>query len=250
MKRSVMEFDVLVDHDLERGKQSFAGNMDRSVLLMVDDSEHRKADRRKADLALQKSEERYRAFVEHSSEAVWCVDIEPPCSIKLSVDAQIDHFYEHGYLAECNDVMAQMFGFSDAAKIVGVRMSHLLPRSRPENREYLMAFIQSNYRLADKELQELDKDGNTKCFLNNLVGIIGGGAVARVWGTKRDSTARKEAENALIESRLRMLCAKAKSVMSSWSNSLRMQSLSIRMVTSPFAIRPQRSSSAPLQRKS
>ena len=195
-----MEFDVLVDHDLERGNQGFAGNMDRSVLLMVDDSDHRKADRRKADLALQQSEERYRAFVEHSSEAVWCVDIEPPCSIKLSVDAQIDHYYEHGYLAECNDVMAQMFGFSDAAKIVGVRMSHLLPRSRPENREYLMAFIQSNYRLADEELQELDKDGNTKCFLNNLVGIIGEGAVARVWGTKRDITARKQAENALRES--------------------------------------------------
>ena len=139
-----MEFDLLVNHNLERGKQSVAGKVDRSVLLMVDDSEHRKADRRKADLALQKSEERYRAFVEHSSEAVWCVDIEPPCSINLSVDDQIDHFYEHVYLTECNDVMAQMFGVSNAAEIVGLRMSSLLPRSRPENREYLKAFIQSN----------------------------------------------------------------------------------------------------------
>ncbi len=79
MKRCVMEFDSLINHDLEGGKQSFAGNMDRSVLSMVEGAEQRKADRRKADQALQKSEERYRAFVEHSSEAVWCLNIDPPC---------------------------------------------------------------------------------------------------------------------------------------------------------------------------
>ena len=61
-----MEFDSIVNHNLERGNQSVAGNLDSSVRLMVDDSEHRKADRRKADLALQESAERYRAFVEHS----------------------------------------------------------------------------------------------------------------------------------------------------------------------------------------
>ena len=195
-----MEFDSLVNQDLRRVTRSVAGNMNGSVLLMVNDSEQRKADRRKADLALQKSEERYRAFVEHSSEAVWCLDVEPPCSITLSVDAQVDHFYEHGYLTECNDVMARMFGVSNAAEIVGLPMSNLLPRSRPENLEYLKAFIQSNYRLADAELQEPDSDGKVKCFLNNLVGIIREEAVARVWGTKRDITARKKAENALRES--------------------------------------------------
>ena len=42
-----MEFDSLVNQDLQRRKQSVAGNMDGSVLLMVDDSEQRKADRRK-----------------------------------------------------------------------------------------------------------------------------------------------------------------------------------------------------------
>ena len=92
-----MEFDSLVNQDLRRVKRSVAGNMDGSVLLMVNDMRAAKADRRKADLALQKSEERYRAFVEHSSEAVWCLDVEPPCSITLSVNAQIDHFYEHGW---------------------------------------------------------------------------------------------------------------------------------------------------------
>ena len=195
-----MEFDSLVNHNLARGKQSVAGNMDSNLVSMVNDSEQRRADRRKADLALQKSEERYRAFVEHSSEAVWCADIEPPCLINLSVNAQIDHFYKHVHLTECNDVMAQMFGVSNAAEIVGLRMSNLLPRSRPENLEYLKAFIESSYCLTDAELQELDNDGNVKCFLNNLLGIIRDGALVRVWGTKRDITSRKKVENALRES--------------------------------------------------
>jgi PAS domain S-box-containing protein len=157
-------------------------------------------DRRNADLTLRKSEERYRAFVEHSSEAVWCVNIEPPCPLSLSTDDQIKHIYEHGYLAECNDVMAQMFGFSKAAELFGLRMGTLLPRSKPENLEYLKTFIESGYRLADADTQERDRAFNLKCFLNNLVGTIENGAMVRAWGTKRDITKRKEAENALLDS--------------------------------------------------
>ena len=39
MKRSVMEFDSLVNHDLEDGKQGFAGSIDPSVLLLVNETE-------------------------------------------------------------------------------------------------------------------------------------------------------------------------------------------------------------------
>ncbi len=154
----------------------------------------------KADEALLKSEERYRAFVENSSEAVWCVDLDPPCPTRCTVAEQIDHFYDYGYLAECNDAMAQMFGFGDATSIVGARMSNLLPRSLPQNRKYLEAFIESNYRLVDEELEELDREGESKCFLNNLVGIVEDGSLTRAWGTKRDITERKKAENLLRES--------------------------------------------------
>lgn len=157
-------------------------------------------EQRKTDEALQKSEERHRAFIEHSSEAIWCVDIDPPCPTRYTVEKQIEHFYEHGYLSECNDLMARMYGFSVAAEIVGTRMSHLLPPSDPANLEYLASFVRSRYRLTDAESHELDQSGNTRCFLNNLVGIVEDGAVVRAWGTQRDITARKDAENLLRES--------------------------------------------------
>jgi two-component system, cell cycle sensor histidine kinase and response regulator CckA len=146
------------------------------------------------------SEERYRAFVEHSSEAIWRFEIAEPCPITLPAEDQIDWFYRHGYLAECNDAMARMYGLTHADDLLGMRLADVMPRSNPDNIVYITAFIQSGYRLVDGESQEKDRDGNTKYFLNNLVGTTEDGALVRAWGMQRDITARKRAEAALRES--------------------------------------------------
>ena len=63
------------------------------------------------EAALRKSEDRYRAFVEQSSEGVWRFEHEPPISIHLPVEEQIELMYRHARLSECNDVMARMYGY-------------------------------------------------------------------------------------------------------------------------------------------
>jgi PAS domain S-box-containing protein len=160
-------------------------------------------DRKQVEEALRAGEQRYRAFVRNSSEAIWRFELDEPVSIDLSEDEQIDMCYRHGYLGECNDAMAEMYGFSHAAEIVGARLGDLLVRDDPNNVAYLRAFIRSGYRLAEAESHELDKDGNPKYFLNNLVGIIEGRKLLRGWGTQRDITERKLAEDALRESEAR-----------------------------------------------
>ncbi|HYG10503.1 MAG TPA: ATP-binding protein, partial [Pyrinomonadaceae bacterium] len=152
-------------------------------------------ERKEAGEALRRSEERYRAFVEQSSEPIWRLEMEPPLYVNRPEDEQIEEFYASGYLAECNDVMARMYGYSHASELVGKRLGEFLPRTEA-NLEYLRAAVRSNYRLTDCESQELDREGRTKYFLNNLVGIIEGGALRRVWGTQRDITERKRAEEA------------------------------------------------------
>ncbi|HWN10413.1 MAG TPA: PAS domain S-box protein [Pyrinomonadaceae bacterium] len=189
--------DPLTNETVPDQEHSPAGTFARSELVTTRQDP---IEQSKSAEALQESEERHRAFIEHSSEAIWCVDIDPPCPTSCTVDAQIEHCYQHGFLSECNDLMARMYGFSVASEIVGVRMTHLLPPTDPANVEYLASFIRSGYRLTDAESHELDQAGNTRCFLNNLVGIVQNGAVVRAWGTQRDITARKNAENALRES--------------------------------------------------
>ncbi len=156
--------------------------------------------RKPSEEALRETEERFRAFVEQSTEGIWCVELEEATPIDWPEDEQIEHYFKNAYLTECNDVMAQMYGYDRKEELLGVRLGDFLIYSDPYNIEYLRAFIRSGYRLTDAESHEIDREGNPKYFLNNLVGIIENGCLTRAWGTQRDITNRKRDEEALRES--------------------------------------------------
>jgi PAS domain S-box-containing protein len=119
-----------------------------------------------------------------------------PLDITLPEDDQVEHLYLYSVLAECNDSFARMYGFRCAADVIGTRLVVFLPPSKPENIAYLRTFIRSGYRLEDAESREIDRYGNAKCFVNNLVGIFERGQLVGAWGTQRDVTEGKRAENA------------------------------------------------------
>lgn len=137
---------------------------------------------------LRESDERYRAFVANSSEAIWRFELEQPVPTSLSPDEQIDLYYRHGYLAECNEAMARMYGFSSPEEVIGARLGDMVVREKPENIEFLRAFIASGYRLVDAESHEVDRDGNEKYFVNNFIAVVENGLLLRAWGTQRDVT--------------------------------------------------------------
>jgi len=175
------------------------GKLLRTWGIQRDITERLKAEeaRRKVEEALRESEERYRVFVSQSSEGIYRTEHEPPVPVDLPVEQQMALSLASGYIAECNDAMAKMYGFKQASELVGKRLQELLMADDPVTREFMATFIRSGYRITDWESHERDAEGRTKIFRNTMIGIVDKGCLVRTWGIQRDVTARAHLEEQL-----------------------------------------------------
>ena len=172
-------------------------DMTARLRVLYEDLDQEITERKQIELALRDSEERYRSFVAQSTEGIWRSEVDYPFSINLPEDQQVDQLLRHGYLAECNDAYAQMYGYDKANDIIGSRTADFLSADNAEHMAFLRAFIQGGYRTFDAESIETDRHGNVRYFSNSLIGIIEDGMYLRAWGTQRDITERKRAQHAL-----------------------------------------------------
>jgi len=150
--------------------------------------------RLETEATLRTSEQRYRWLVANTTDCVWRCELEMAVPITLSVEEQIERLYQHGYVAEVNATMAATYVYSNPAAMVGIRVNDILPRKEERNLEFLRAFIQNGYQLADAESYELDAKGQSRWFINRIIGEVAAGRLVRAWGTSRDITERKIAE--------------------------------------------------------
>lgn len=147
-------------------------------------------------------------FYKYSKEGIYRMEFRKPIPVNLPVKKQIEFFYKYGYLAECNDSLAKMYGYSKSEEIIGNKLIDFhKDEGNKINYEANKAFIESGYRIYDAETEEIDKHGKVRYYSNNAVGIIEDGCIIRYWGTQIDITERKRTEKALRESeeRYRML---------------------------------------------
>ncbi len=118
------------------------------------------------------------------NEGIWIMTLENPIPTHLSVANQIDLFYKDAVLSDCNNAMAEMYGFNNPQEVIGARLGDLLP-SNPGNLEFLSAFITSNYNLIDAESKEIDKDGKVIYILNSLQGVFENGNLIAARGRQK-----------------------------------------------------------------
>jgi len=195
--KQVYETKVLfgdgVRHDILFHKAVFrsqAGDVCGMVGSMLDMTELKRTEQH-----LVQSEDRYRAFITMSTEGIWRGDISPPVSVTAPIDDQVARFVENLRIAECNDALAGIYGYSSAAEIVGRRTREFYDLEQVH--EVLERFVDSGYSLHDYETRQYDRYGREIWLSSTLVGVVEDGQVSRLWGTRRDITERKRQHIAL-----------------------------------------------------
>jgi len=171
-------------------------------------------EREEAAQALRRSEERYRAFVRQSSEAICLFEIAPtPIDVSRPAAEQIDLLYERAVIGECNRIFAASHGFASPEEMTGFRLGQVLPRLSPENVSYLRRFLENDYSVSGMETREITRDAELKYYLKSMVGHVENGWLLRIWSVKQDISRIKEAEeeirklNAELELRVRQRTA-------------------------------------------
>ncbi len=147
--------------------------------------------------ALLRSEERYHQFVEMSTEGVWRCDITPPVAMTLDERVQAEAILRQGRLAECNNAYLHQFGHKSADHALGTPLYDLLTGTHDAKMELVLQVIRSGYRTSSLETMDCLRDGRTVWTLSNVVAIAQHGHYVCVWGTTRDITSRKRAEETL-----------------------------------------------------
>ena len=172
-------------------------------LAMVDDI----TDRKRSQQDMRTSEERYRSFVANSSEGIWRLEIEEPIDTSLPVDEQVSRLYKHGYLAECNDAVARMYGYERADDIAGARFGELAEAAQPTTPATLREWITKHYRLRDWTTEIINTRQGRRVLAISLLGIVVNGMLLRAWGVHTDVTEERAMTKALENShqQLRLL---------------------------------------------
>jgi PAS domain S-box-containing protein len=169
----------------------------KSILEIFSPRAAAELERKQTDEALRESEQRHRAFIAQSPDAMWRIEFEVPIATALPAEQQIDKMYQYGYVAECNDATARMFGLETAEQLIGARFGDLEPPSSPRFREDLLSAVRSEYRYTTIETGRLDQAGALRYLLRSHWGIVESGLLQRIWGMSRDITELRRAEMAV-----------------------------------------------------
>lgn len=183
---SAVEFEAFAAPLFDR-----KGSLRGSVGAFVDTTE-----RTAREQALKDSEERYKAFLTNSSEGVFRLEFDEPIRLSDPVDEQVEQVFS-GRIAGCNTAFARIYRFESKEEIIDKELRDVLVTAGEEARASVQLVVDSKYSVVEGERKITDHRGKEYYYSLSVFGVIEEEQVRRVWGTVRDITARKRAEEAL-----------------------------------------------------
>lgn len=127
-------------------------------------------------------EKRYRAFLEHASDAVWCFGFEKPVALDVSVDEMVARIAEHARLEECNQVLAEMLRTPRQLLL----NTPLLPEFSDQYLFDIRSFVENDFRLVDYECSRCDETGRRFFYEISCVGVIENNHLRHLYGITKN----------------------------------------------------------------
>ncbi|MCS7240565.1 MAG: PAS domain S-box protein, partial [Candidatus Bipolaricaulota bacterium] len=147
---------------------------------------------------LKEFEARYRHFAEQTEEGFYRLELKEPVPLDLPLEEQVNRLCVSAVLTECNDAFARHYGFSQASDLRGKTLRELHGGEPPaEICQAIREFLKNGGKLAGYEVQVRTPAGKELWIAYTAVGICTEGKLQAIWGTQRDVTARKTAEDRL-----------------------------------------------------
>jgi signal transduction histidine kinase len=159
-------------------------------------------EKRNAHQLLHASDERYRNFIEHSSEAIWRVELSSPMEPNLTPADQVAWLRTHAYVAECNLTylrISREMGLSDADA-----------RQWRTDMPWFAMFVKhwdaaSHHDYSMDGMQfSVSVNSRPRTYITGFRGVIEQGYLVRVWGVARDVTELVELNERLRQNQDRL----------------------------------------------
>ncbi len=119
----------------------------------------------------------------------------PPIPLNRSEDEVVERVMHTGFIVECNRAMASMYGYPDAAAMLGVRPIDAIGAEKA--RRNAAFWVRQKFDIRDAESQGVDADGNVTWVSGSVRGKIANGKLLRYWAKRRDLTTQKQYEAAI-----------------------------------------------------
>lgn len=169
--------------------------------------------------ALRASEAKYRYYIEHVNEGVFCFKPTEPIELKKGLEEKVE-IGMNSILVECNDMFAQMNG-GDRSQVLGKRVIDLV-RVEAGYRNLLAQFFRNDCRVSNFEMPDDDVNGIAHWYQISLFGEFMDGKLEIVWGSSTEITDRKQAQWSLMRANLELAEA-YNATLEGWSMALEMR---------------------------
>jgi len=138
-----------------------------------------------------------RGILETSRDACWCIEYDEPVDMTAPEPEILRQFFENvSFWRLCNDAMAKLYKLPAGLDFNEQSVRFYFPRNG-DNENFVRQLIRAKFNMDDVPSVDKRHDGSVMHAQNDVRADIRDGDLHRLWGTVRDISAFKHAEQEL-----------------------------------------------------